>query len=158
PLKNMPMDREPRAGEFADLFELDSRLDRLVRKIELLTHLNPQNIEKEKKRFFASKYNVEPEFKYPKVPYDPFGLHRQFYTLPLDRIRDGKIQTLYRDTIQYYSNLVQCIETIGLGRNFYFNSLRVYGTPTEKDVENARFILHFTDLPDHPDTERKYSA
>lgn len=154
----MATNRESLGGEFADLFDLDSKLDRLVRKMELLTHLNPQNIEKEKNRFFGSKYSLEPTFKYPKIPYDPFGLHRQFYALPLDRITDETIQSLYRDTIQYYSNIVQCIETIGKGRNFYFNSLRVYGTPTEKDVENAKFILHVVDPPDHPDMERSYTA
>src|SRR5690606_12876401 len=152
------MNREPRAGDYAELFELDSKLDRLVRKIELLTHLNPQNIEKEKNRFFASKYLFEPEFKYPKIPYDPFGLHRQFFDLPLDGIRDDRIRRLYQETVHYYSNIVQCLETIGQGRNFYFNSLRVYGTPTEKDVENARFILHFAEQPGHPDMEKQFSA
>lgn len=156
------MGRERQAGELAreyeDLFGLDTNLDRLVRKIELLTHLNPQNIEKEKNRFFASKYTIEPEFKYPKLQFDPFGLHRQFFALPLDRIGDERIRKLYRETIYYYSNMVQCIETIGKGRNFYYNSLRVYGTPTEKDVENARFILHFAERPDHPDMEKRYTA
>jgi hypothetical protein len=41
---------------YADLFEIDINLDRLVKKIELLSYLNPLNIEKEKQRFFASKY------------------------------------------------------------------------------------------------------
>ena len=44
-----------------------------------------------------------------------------------------------------YSGLIQCIESIGKGSKFYFNSLKSFGTPTEKDVENAKFILHFED-------------
>jgi len=153
---------EVRAGELAreygELFELDAKLDRLIRKIELLTHLNPRNIEKEKNSFFASKYSQEPDFKYPRPKFDPFLLQRQFFALPLERISDERIRKLYQETIYYYANIVQCIETIGTGKNFYFNSLRVYGTPTEKDVRNARYILHFADVPTGPDQERRYTA
>ena len=41
--------------------------------------------------------------------------------------------------------LIECIETIGQGRKFYYNSLKSFGTPTEKDIENAKFILRFDD-------------
>lgn len=50
---------------------------------------------------------------------------------------------MYEDIIYAYSGLVQCIQTIGTKRKFYYNSLRSFGTPTEQDVENAKFILHF---------------
>ena len=39
----------------SSLFDIDSNLDRLVKKIELLSYLNPLNTEKEKQRFFSSK-------------------------------------------------------------------------------------------------------
>jgi hypothetical protein len=55
------------------------------------------------------------------------------------------LRNLYEDTIYTYSGLIQCIETIGNGKKFYYNSLRSFGTPTEQDVENAKFILHFHD-------------
>lgn len=124
----------------------------------MLSYINPQNIEKEKQRFFASKYSVEPEFKYPKLKFDPYKLHRLFFSQRLERIRNEHLRKLYQDVIYYYSNMVQCIETIGKSRNFYYNSLRVYGTPTEKDVQNARFILHFADEPVVPDMEKVFSA
>ncbi|MEE1963484.1 flavohemoglobin expression-modulating QEGLA motif protein [Allomuricauda taeanensis] len=144
--------------QYPYVFEIDANLDRLVRKIELLSYINPQNIEKEKQRFFASKYTVEPEFKYPKLKFDPYKLHRLFFSQRLERIGDDSLRKLYQDIIYYYANMVQCIETIGKGKNFYYNSLRVYGTPTEKDVQNARFILHFTDEPAVSDMEKVFSA
>jgi len=146
------------AKEHSDLFEIDANLDRLVRKIELLSYINPLNIEKEKHRFFASKYTVEPEFKYPKLKFNPYKLHRLFFSQRLERIQDTRIRKLYQDVIYYYSNMVQCIETIGKGKNFYYNSLRVYGTPRERDVQNARFILHFADEPATTDMEKVYTA
>ena len=144
-------------SQYSNLFGIDANLDHLVKKIELLTYLNPLNIEKEKQRFFASKYTEEPIFKYKKLAFEPYDLQRQFFSQPLDRIEDDHIRKFYQEVIYYYANMIQCIETIGQGRRFYYNSLRVYGTPTEKDVQNARFILHFEDGPIRPDMEKIHS-
>lgn len=144
--------------EYGHLFEIDANLDRLVRRIELLSYINPLNIEKEKQRFFSSKYTAEPNFKYPKLKFDPYKLHRLFYSQRLERIKDEKIRQLYQEVIYHYSNMIQCIETIGKGRKFYYNSLRVYGTPMERDVQNARYILHFEDEPASLDMEKVYTA
>jgi uncharacterized protein (TIGR02421 family) len=144
--------------EYGDLFEIDANLDRLVKKIELLNYVNPLNIEKEKHRFFASKYTENPSFKYPKLKFNGYELHRLFFTQRLERIKDDNIKKLYQEIIYYYSNMIQCIETIGEPRKFHYNSLRVYGTPNDKDVQNARFILHFADEPLSNDMEKIYSA
>ncbi|MGB5237995.1 MAG: flavohemoglobin expression-modulating QEGLA motif protein [Flavobacteriaceae bacterium] len=143
--------------DYADLFEIDANLDRLVRRIELLSYVNPLNIEKEKQRFFSSKYKEEPEFKYPKLKFDPYKLHRLFFAQRLERIKDDEIRRLYTDIIYHYANMVQCIKTIGKGREFYYNSLRIYGTPTEKDVQNAKFILHFEDEPPSAEMEKIFT-
>ncbi len=133
--------------KYADLFDIDSNLDRLVQRIELLSYINPNNIEQEKRRFFASKYTETPEFHYPKVKFDAYKLQRLFFSQRLERIEDEEIRQLYEDIIYYYSGMIECIDTIGQGKRFYYNSLRSYGTPTERDVENAKFILHFADEP-----------
>lgn len=144
--------------EYADVFEIDANLDRLVRRIELLNYVNPQNIEKEKHRFFTSKYVEEPQFRYPKLKFDPYKLHRLFFSQRLERIENDEIRKLYQDTIYYYSNMIQCIESIGNNRKFHYNSLRVYGTPTEKDVQNAKLILHFNNAPVTVDMEKIFDA
>ena len=128
---------------YSDLFELDQNLDRLVRDIELLNYLNPLNIELEKKRFFASKYTENPQFKYRKLKFDPYRMQRLFFNQRLERIHDEEIRRLYEEIIYEYSGLIQCIESIGQDKRFYYNCLKVFGTPKERDVENARFILHF---------------
>ncbi|TVZ51110.1 flavohemoglobin expression-modulating QEGLA motif protein [Dokdonia sp. Hel_I_53] len=140
------------------LFEIDQNINKLVRDIELLTYLNPINIENEKKRFFASKYSENPIFKYRKLKFSPYKLQRKFFNQRLEHIEDEEIRLLYRDIIYEYSGLIQCIESIGKGKQFYYNSLRVFGTPKEKDVENARFILHFGDDDGDADFVAQYSA
>lgn len=125
------------------LLKIDQNLDNLVKKIELLSYVNPINIEEAKNKFFASKYSTDPVFIYPNIDFDKFSLHRKLFSLPIELIEDEKLKNLYEDIIYAYSGLIQCIETIGEGRKFYYNSLHSFGTPTEQDVENAKFILHF---------------
>lgn len=132
-------------ANYQSLFDIDSNLNRLVKNIELLNYINPLNIAHEKKQFFSSKYNYEPNLKYRKVKFNGYNLHRLFYSQRLERIEDDDIRQLYEDFIYDHSELIECIETIGQGRKFYYNSLKSFGTPTEKDIENAKFILRFDD-------------
>ena len=125
------------------LFEIDNCIDQLVKKIELLNYVNPINIESEKEHSFSSKYLTDPNFKYPERDFDKFNLHKEFFKLTISEIEDDVLRDFYEDIIYFYSGLIQCIETIGTGKRFYYNSLRSFGTPTEQDVENAKFILHF---------------
>ncbi len=127
------------------LFEIDAYIDSLVKKIELLSYVNPTNIEEEKSKFFNSKYLADPNFEYPELDFDKFKLHREFFTQAIELIEDKELGNLYEDIIYSYSGLIQCIETVGEGKKFYYNSLHSFGTPTEQDVENATFILHFTE-------------
>lgn len=128
-----------------NLYRIDQSLHKLVQKIELLNYINPTNIEQEKRNFFASKYNVNPRFKYRKIDFNAHTLQQALFSQDIETIEDEDTRKFYRDVIYDYSGLIQCIETIGQGRKFYFNVLKSFGTPTEKDVENARFILHFKD-------------
>ncbi|RZN83489.1 MAG: DUF1704 domain-containing protein [Winogradskyella sp.] len=138
--------------EFEAIFDIDSNLNRLVKNIELLNYINPLNIAVEKKKFFSAKYNYEPQFKYPKIKFNGYKLHRLFFSQRLERIEDDDIRQLYEDIIYEYSGLIECIETIGKEKKFYYNSLKSFGTPTERDIENAKFILRFDDV-DEADLE-----
>jgi len=128
-----------------DLFSIDTNLDKLVKKIELLNYINPVNIEQEKRNFFASKYNVNPNFKYRRIDFNAHKLQQELLSQDIESIKDEATSNFYREVIYDYSGLIQCIESIGKESKFYYNSLKSFGTPTEKEVENARFILHFDD-------------
>lgn len=144
--------------KYGPLLEIDARLDRLVHRIELLAHINPLDIEKVRSRFFASNYGQEPRFNYPEPKFDPHKLHRSLLALPLEKIEDGPIRSLYTDLVQYYGNMLQCIGTVGRGRDFYHHSLQLYGTPAEGEVENARYILQFGPETADADMEKIFSA
>ncbi|MCD2258962.1 flavohemoglobin expression-modulating QEGLA motif protein [Psychroserpens luteolus] len=144
--------------EYQDLFDIDANLNRLVKKIEVLNYINPLNIQREKKQFFSSKFTYDPVFKYPKMKFNGYKLHRLFFSQRLERITDDDIRQLYEDVIYEYSGLIECIETINQGRKFYFNSLKSFGTPTEKDIDNAKFILRFDDSDFDEEMLPMYSA
>ena len=95
------------------LTDIDHNIDVLVKKIELLSFVNPTNIEDEKQKFFASKYLTDPKFLYPEINFDRFDLHRELFAQPIELIEDTNIRKLYEEIIYTYSGLIQCIETIG---------------------------------------------
>ena len=128
-----------------NLYKIDRSLHKLVQRIEMLDYINPTNIEQEKRHFFASKYNVNPNFKYRRIDFNAHKLQQALFSQDIDSIEDEETRKFYREVIYDYSGLIQCIESIGKGEKFYFNVLKSFGTPTEKDVQNAQFILHFKD-------------
>lgn len=130
---------------FPNLFKVDSNINRLVKKIELLNYVNPVNIEKEKRKFFTGRYNENPNFHYRKIDFDAHKLQRALFDLDLESIEDETTRNFYREVIYDYSALIECIASVGQGKEFYYNVLKSFGTPADKDVENARFILHFKD-------------
>lgn len=129
---------------YPNLLKIDFNLNKLVQKIELLDYVNPINIEQEKRNFFASKYNINPDYKYRKIDFNAHKLQQELFSQDIDSIKDDETRAFYREVIYDYSGLVQCIETVGQPK-FYFNALKSFGSPTQKDVENAQFILHFED-------------
>lgn len=143
---------------FDEVLAIDANINRFVHKIELLNYVNPTNVQKSKKEFFASKYTLNPKFTYPKLDFNPYKLQRLFFSQRLERIKDEQVHDLYEDIIYDYSGLVQCIKTIGKEDKFYYNSLRSFGSPTEKDVKNAEFILHFQDDFENETMQPQYTA
>ncbi|SFU71318.1 conserved hypothetical protein [Pustulibacterium marinum] len=144
-------------AEYAHIYKIDAQLDRLLKNIELLAYLNPNNIEQEKKKFFGSKFTVEPQFTYTRLKFNAFETQRKLFSLRLEEIQHEEIHTLFEDILYHYSAMVQCIDSIGKGDKFYYNSLKTFGTPTDRDVQNAQFILHFKDVLDEGSV-KKFTA
>ncbi|WP_417362730.1 flavohemoglobin expression-modulating QEGLA motif protein [Galbibacter sp.] len=142
--------------QYKGLFAIDRNLDRLNKGIELLTYLNPLNSEKEKQKFYASKFTEGPKFRYPKRNFNAFKLQQGLFLNNLEEIQDDDIRALYQSIIYYYSNVLQCSDVIGEKRKFFYNSLRLYGAPKERDVQNAKFIIHFKNH--HQEDPKIYSA
>ena len=128
-----------------ELIKMDKKLYRLVKNFEILGHVNPVNIEVEKKRFFKAKFSTNPEFRYKPITIDPHDFKAKMYRLDVDSIEDVHIRQIYTEIIGAYSDKVDMLSTIGTDK-FLYNSLRYFGEPSQKDIENAKFLLYCNEL------------
>lgn len=125
-----------------NILQVDKALHRLVKNFEILKFVNPVNIESEKKKFIKRKGHYSPNFRYKQINLDPFLMKRKLMNLPVENIRDVQIQAMYKDVINSYIDKVELIASIGTEK-FLYNSLRYFGEPSQQDIDNAEFILHF---------------
>ena len=119
---------------------LDKKLYQLAKGIETLGYINPRNLVREKKRFFAKNFNYTPEFTYRQLEIDPFEFREKLYRLPENDVADISIQQMYRDVIDSYATKIELFTTIGTDK-FLYNSLIYYGEPSDDDIQMANFLL-----------------
>jgi uncharacterized protein (TIGR02421 family) len=124
-----------------ELIELDSSLFDITKTINILSAVNPSNFEQQKKAFFDSHFSLEPEFTYVGSKVDVFDTKRKLFNLRVEAVTDDDLAEIYFDTINSYVDKVDQFNSIGTN-DFIYDSLRYYGEPTQKDIGNAKFILH----------------
>lgn len=129
----------------SQIIDIDRTLYETLKNFELLGYLTPVNIEQEKKRFFESRFTVNPEFVYRPIKIDPADLKRKLHRLPIERISDVHVQRLYESVINAYSDKIDMVSSIGSER-FLYASLRYFGEPSEGDMRNALFLQHLPEL------------
>lgn len=123
------------------LHSFDNSLYEVVRTINILSAVNPANFEQQKKTFFESHFSIEPQFTYVGSKVDVFATKRKLFNLPLEEVEDEDLEQIYFDTINSFVDKVDQFNSIGT-LDFIYDSLRYYGEPTQKDINNAKFILH----------------
>lgn len=123
------------------ILKIDREFFRLVKDFELLSYVNPINVESEKKKFFDSRCTENPEFIYNPINVDAFDLKRKLHRLEVEKIRDISIQSLYEGAINAFVDKVDLLASLGTSR-FLYNSLRYFGEPSEQDLANANYLLH----------------
>ena len=123
------------------LSNIDSTLNSLVKGIDILAAVKPLNYSEEKASFFANQFSAEPSFIYRENNIDPFKLKRSLFNLPLEDIKDEDLYSLYLSVIESYIDKIDQYKSIG-SAEFLYDSMRYYGEPSEKDINNAQFILH----------------
>jgi len=140
-----------------EVLRIDDELYNLVKDFELLKYVNPINIEKEKIAFFKNKFTVNPTFKYRPINIDPYLLKRKLYSIKADKIEDIEIQKMYENTISAYADKIDLLATLGTKR-FFYNSLGYFGSPSDTDLRNARYLLSLPNIEDERKIGKKLNA
>jgi uncharacterized protein (TIGR02421 family) len=131
------------------LLKVDSQLEALVGSIDILSAVAPLNYAEQKQAFFEASYNVSPSFVYREQQLDVFKFKRALFNIPVEELDDEDLVTLYTDIICSYADKASQSRLIG-SSDFLYESLRYYGEPTQKDLRNAKFILHLPEPLQEP--------
>ena len=122
---------------------VDRELFKIAKNLETLAHVNPINIQQEKKKFLQQREYI-PKFRYKQLRLNPYEFKEKLYRLPVSDILDPFVRNLYRSTIDAYSIKIEMLTHVGTPQ-FLYNSLRYYGEPSKQDIQNASFLLHADD-------------
>ena len=126
------------------LYQSDQKLHQLLSKLELLQYINPINSEKERLKFYRSRYYYEPDFRYPKCQHNLSKIRKQLNSIKVHKIEHPIAQHLYEQTIWYFNGILDCISTVGQGRLFLNSSLKTFGAPSHSELQFAHRILEKT--------------
>ncbi len=129
------------------LLEFDRCLFQLSRKIDILNYVNPINFHAEEKKFFQKRGNYEPKFRYRQLKINPFEFREKLYHLPINRVSSPTLRQLYTEVIDALALDMDLLTSISKDE-FFYNSLRIYGEPSNRDIANATFLLHAPDIED----------
>ena len=131
------------------ILTVDKELYKITKNFELLGYVNPINNTSETKRFFRNKYIEPPKFKYTPIRINPYELKQQLSKIPIEQISDVSIKSLYESVINSFFDKIDLISSIGSPK-FMYNSLRYFGRPSKKDIENAKYLLYLPDIAGEP--------
>lgn len=122
------------------LVSVDKKMYSLLKNFESLVYVNPKNLETTRELFYKSGYKKLPNFKYKSLKIDPYELKKHLYQLPISDMQDVSIQLLYKEIIREYSVTIDLLSSRGTDE-FLYNSLKLYGRPSKRDVRNANLII-----------------
>jgi uncharacterized protein (TIGR02421 family) len=140
-----------------DLIAIDESLYYLLRNFELLAAVNPINTTKERRRFIKSRFTEAPEFKYYPVKVNAYNLKQKLLSLPLHRIHDISIRSLYESVISSFTDKIDLISTLD-SKKFLYNSLRYFGRPSKRDLTNASYLMLLPDIPGEAQKEPLFNS
>lgn len=133
----------------SSILSVDKDMHQLLKNFELLAFVNPVNNIQEKNRFFKNKCTEVPKFKYSPIKINPFELKQELGNLRVQDISDVSIRHMYESVINSYFDKIDLLSSLNTPK-FLYNSLRYFGRPSKKDIQNAEYFLHLPDIAGEP--------
>jgi uncharacterized protein (TIGR02421 family) len=132
------------------VFDIDQKLAEIERSFQFLMLVSPANIRQIQQEFFDSGFEEVLDYHYRLLPVDPDLLKRRLYNLKIEKIDDPAISFLFREKREELDHQITMLNERGIS-NFFYNSVRLYGT-VKSDLEKAALSI-LKEVPEAGETE-----
>lgn len=122
------------------VWEVDRLLAEVSASFDLLLMMTPVNVEAAWAKFKAQRFETQPAFYYRPSPVDPATLKRDLYAIPIERIEDPVLSSLFTEKRAELERQLTMLEDRGTRRCLY-GSLLLNGAVSDELVLLAKEIL-----------------
>jgi uncharacterized protein (TIGR02421 family) len=132
--------------DLTEALEIDRSLTELERTLDPLLNVTPVNASEAWEDFQRSGFSAVPTLRSRPLSFEPDAIKRRLYNLEIERVEDPALQGLFlskRDEIMRQITLLEDRDT----SRFVYESLQIYGEPSEGLVVDADELLAKIEVP-----------
>ncbi len=122
------------------VWEIDEKLARVSSAFDFLLLLTPTNTDAAWEGFRRKRYQSEPEFSYRPIPIEPALMKRQLFMVPIERIEDPTLASLFRDQQTEIDRKISMLADRRT-KAFLPGSLQLFGGEEEDQMRLAQELL-----------------
>ncbi len=121
--------------------QIDLQLAEISDQLNFLLNVSPNNSQEAYLKFQERNYEEEPSFIYRIIQFDPEAFKKRIFQLPVEKIHDPTVASLFRDKILEIEKILLLIESRETADFKYF-SQSLFGAPDDKLLSTAHYILN----------------
>lgn len=120
--------------------QVDAELSEMARSFDFLLQVTPVNAPRARVQFDRQGRDSNPAFDYRPLAVDTDALRRRLYQLPLERLEDPTLASVFRTTREELARKLTMLDDRNTQR-FLYGSLGVFGTVEPPLLDLARRML-----------------
>ncbi len=122
------------------VWKVDQELAEISEDFDFLLSVTPINADRAWNAFKRSRFASIPGFIYRPLPVDPALVKRQLYRVPIEKIEDPALESLFRAQQMELDCKLTMLSNRGTLR-FLYGSLQLYGRVDDSLLQTAKYIL-----------------
>ena len=123
-----------------EVLKIDKKICAIQNSYSFLLLVAPINIYELRQKYFDEGFKNVGTYHYRLLPVDPDILKRKLYNLDIHEIDDPALAYIYDEKREEIDQELTMLKERG-SKNFFYSSIRMYGTVSEELLKEARDIL-----------------
>ncbi|MGB7395787.1 MAG: tyrosine/phenylalanine carboxypeptidase domain-containing protein [Pricia sp.] len=123
-----------------EVLKIDKKITAIQNSYSFLLLVAPINISELRQRYFDGGFKNLGTYHYRLLPVDPDILKRKLYNLDIHEIDDPALAYIYDEKREEIDHELTMLKERG-SQNFFYSSIRMYGTVSEDLLQEAQEIL-----------------